>query len=262
MARVYVPTSVMNARITGLRNLWEPSREFRGQQTQKPNYLTSVIIPKTQAHWSREPSLAAFGQACMEVYNKAMSHIPFDRITWPIKDGDLPPEPGRPVIEWAKGHWFLGGSSTTPINVEMVQGGQAVKLMNRAGVKPGDYVSISGALAVKQNDQFGVKMYVNNVLFMAPGEEIAIGNSETGAQMMAKAQAQGLNVSGFSPAHTGGFGSGQSFSQPNGGNVVPFNQSGGFAPPPGQGGFAPPPAQPPGQGGSFGPPPGGFTPPR
>jgi hypothetical protein len=184
----------------------------------------------------------------MDIYNKAMSHIPFDRVTWPIKDGDLPPEAGRPVIEWARGHWFLGGSSTTPINVEIVQGGQAVKLMNRAGVKPGDYVAISGALAVKQNDQYGVKMYVNNVLFMAPGEEIAIGNSETGAQMMAKAQAQGLNIQGFAPAHAGGFG---------GGNVLPFNS---FNAPPQGGGFAPAPAQPPGQA-SFGPAPG-FTPSR
>jgi len=265
MPRTYVSTSIMNARVTGLRNLWEPSREFRGQATQKPNYLTSVIIKKTAAHWSQEPVLADFAKACMEIYNKAMSHIPFERVTWPIKDGDLPPEPGRPVIEWARGHWFLSGSSTTPINVEMIQAGQAVKLMNRSSVKPGDYVAISGALAVKQNDQFGVKMYVNNVLFMAPGEEIAIGNSETGAQMMAKAQAQGLNVSGFSPAHAGGFG-GSGFQQPAG-NVVPFQQppvvdrAGGFQPQQTQqGGFAPAPAQPPGQGG-FGPPPG-FSPPR
>jgi hypothetical protein len=258
----------MNARITGLRNLWEPSREFRGQATQKPNYLTSVIVPKTKGHWSQEPSLMEFAQACQQLYTKAMqpNGIPFDRVTWPVKDGDLPPDVGRPVIEWARGHWFIGGSSTTPINVEMVQGGAAVKLMNRAGVKPGDYVSISGALAVKTNDNFGVKMYVNNVLFMAPGEEIAIGNSESGAQMMAKAQAQGLNVQGFAPAHAaaGGFGNGQSFN--SSGNVVPFQQPqqqtgvGDF----GGGGFAPAPAQPPGNfSGSFqGLPPSGFTPPR
>ena len=40
-------------------------------------------------------------------------------------------------------------------------------------------------------------MHANNVVFMNPGEEIAIGNGVTGAELMEQAKAQGLNVTGL-----------------------------------------------------------------
>jgi hypothetical protein len=280
--RVYIYTTIFGVPITGLKNLWEPSREYQGKPTQKPNYITSIIIPKTRAHWSEEPVLAGFTAGCQELYAKAMSHIPFAQVVWPIKDGDVP-EPGKNPVDWMKGRWFLNGSSSSPIKVDIVQGGQPVPLINRAGVKPGDIVTLSGALAVKQNDPRGVKFYANNVLFMGPGEEIAIGNGVTGAALMEQARAQGLNITGFTPG--GGFGGGQvgqgGFQPPP--VVSGFAPQGGFQPgaAPVQGGFAPPPAQPPQfaapvQGGfgqtpqpgfqpvqgGFAPGPGGFVPPQ
>lgn len=257
--RVYVGATIFGVPIVGLRHLWEPSTQFRGQQTQKPNYITAVIIKKTQAHWSQEPVMAGFVNACKDLYAKAMSHIPWEQVVWPIKDGDVPSEPGKQPAEWMRGHWYLSGSSSSPINVEIVQGGRPVKLANRAQVKPGDLVALSGALAVKQNDPRGVKLYANNVVFMQPGEEIAIGNGVTGAELMEQARAQGLNVTGFTPGHAGGFGAPQ--GQP-GGFAPPSQQPQGFGAPQTQpGGFvAPAPAQPP-QGG-FTPPSGGFAPPR
>jgi hypothetical protein len=280
--RVYIYTTIFGVPITGLKNLWEPSREYQGKPTQKPNYITSIIIPKTRAHWSEEPVLAGFTAGCQELYAKAMSHIPFAQVVWPIKDGDVP-EPGKNPVDWMKGRWFLNGSSSSPIKVDIVQGGQPVPLINRAGVKPGDTVTLSGALAVKQNDPRGVKFYANNVLFMGPGEEIAIGNGVTGAALMEQARAQGLNITGFTPG--GGFGGGQvgqgGFQPPP--VVSGFAPQGGFQPgaAPVQGGFAPPPAQPPQfaapvQGGfgqtpqpgfqpvqgGFAPGPGGFVPPQ
>jgi hypothetical protein len=251
--RVYVYTTIFGMPITGLRNLWEPSREYMGKPTEKPNYITSIVIPKTRGHWSEEPVLAGFTAACQELYSKAMTHIPFPQVVWPIKDGDVP-EPGKNPVDWMKGRWFLNGSSSSPIKVDIVQGGQPVPLINRAGVKPGDIVTLSGALAVKQNDPRGVKFYANNVLFMGPGEEIAIGNGVTGAALMEQARAQGLNITGFTPGG-GGFGGGQvgsgGFQPPpvvgggfGGGFAPQGNPQGGFQPAP-QGGFAPPPAQPP-----------------
>lgn len=279
--RVYVYTTIFGMPITGLRNLWEPSREYMGKPTEKPNYITSIVIPKTRAHWSEEPVLAGFTAACQELYSKAMTHIPFPQVVWPIKDGDVP-EPGKNPVDWMKGRWFLNGSSSSPIKVDIVQGGQPVPLINRAGVKPGDIVTLSGALAVKQNDPRGVKFYANNVLFMGPGEEIAIGNGVTGAALMEQARAQGLNITGFTPGG-GGFGGGQvgqgGFQPPA--VVGQFNAQAGFGAAPVQGGFAPPPAQPPqfaapvqggfGQApqpgfqpvqGGFAPGPGGFVPPQ
>lgn len=261
--RIYVYTQVFGVSITGLRNLWEPKTEFQGKKQDKPSYITAVVIPKTRAHWSEEPMLAGFTAACMELHAKALPGMPLNAIEWPIKDGDIP-EPGKAPVEWMKGHWFLSGSSSSPINVEIVQGGVPVPLTNRAVVKPGDIVTLAGALAVKQNNPRGVKFYANNVLFMNPGQEIAIGNGVTGAQLMEQARAQGLNITGFTPGG-GGFGGGPAAPGSFGG------APGGFMPPPAQGGFGGTPSPgyaAPAQGGFGGapapvqPPQGGFAPPQ
>ena len=78
--RIYKQTTILNARATGLKNLWEPSTSFQGKPQDKPSYLFSCIVPKTRAHWSEEPPFAAFTQACQELYAQALSHIPFAQI--------------------------------------------------------------------------------------------------------------------------------------------------------------------------------------
>ena len=118
-------------RMLGMRNLWEPSREYMGKPTEKPNYLVTVIIPKTRANWFEEPVLGDYTKACNELYGAAMSHIPFPQIGWPVKDGDIT-DPGRAQAEWRKGNWVLTGSSTSPIKVTINQSGVLVPLMNRA----------------------------------------------------------------------------------------------------------------------------------
>jgi hypothetical protein len=282
--RIFVNATIYGARITGLRNLWEPSLEYMGKKTDKPNHLTSIIVPKTQALWYNEPILAGFAAAGAELFAKVFQpmSIPFEQIVWPVKDGDYPPAPGKAPIEWCKGHWFISGSSSTPINVAIVQNGQAVPLQNRATVKAGDYVVTSGAIAQKTNDPRGVKLYINNQLFIAPGEEIAVGNSKSSAELMAEAQAKGMAITGFAPAHAG-FGGGVPFSQPGapgGFGVAPGQPNGGPAafaapapmqPPAGFGQPAPS-AFPPGQGQPVAPAgfpsstgfatPQGFAPPR
>lgn len=235
--RHYEQFTVFNARIYGMKNLWEPSREYKGQATQKPNYIAGFIVPKTQAHWSQEPVFAGLWQSLAKVHSIGMQGFPYDRVNWPIKDGDVP-EPGRTPAEWAKGHWMFGGSSGDPIKTEVVQNGQCVAIHNRAGVKPGDYVAIGGAAAIKANDPSGIKLYVNSILFTAPGEEIAAGNSVSGAELMAQAQAQGLQVAGFGGAAMGGgFGGGA----PAGGG---FSPGGGNGPAPSPGFNASPNAAP------------------
>jgi hypothetical protein len=269
--RVYKYATVFNARIINMRNLWEPSREYMGKPAEKPNYLASFIVPKTRANWFEEPQFAGLTQAGQELYNASMSAVPFPQIIWPIKDGDNP-EPGKQAPDWMRGHWYLTGSSSSPISVEIVQAGVPVKLMNRAQVKPGDFIAAGLALAVNSNNPRMVKCYMNSVLFMGPGEEIAVGNSITGSELMAKAKEQGLNVTGFGGQSAGllpqvGFG-----GQPLGptGPRGPGSETGapaGFTPSTvpsgaltGPSGFAPPPVQPPASPSGFGGP-AGFTPP-
>jgi hypothetical protein len=270
--RIYKAASIFDVRIIGMRNLWEPSREYMGKPTEKPNYMVSVIIPKTRGHWSEEPLLANFTQACMQLHAEAISHLPIQYVDWPIKDGDVT-DPGRSNAEWRKGNWTLNGTSTSPITVTIVQGGVPVPLRNRVGVKPGDYAGLSLALAVKANDPRGVKCYCNNVMFTAPGEEIVVGNSVSANDLMEQAKAQGMNVTGFGggapqqgfgapPMGNGGFAptgapAGQTATGPSwtpqqaGGSAFPSNGP--------QTGFAPSPMQPPQQQGFSAP--GGFTPP-
>jgi hypothetical protein len=234
--RIYSPAMCFGLRITGLRNLWDPTTEYQGKKQEKPTYLTSFITPKTRANWFEEPVLNDITRALQELYNKALSHIPFPQVVWPIKDGDIP-EPGKQPAEWMRGHWFIPGSSTSPINTEIAQNGQTVKITNRAIVKPGDFCAASLSFAVKTNDARAVKGYCNSILFMNPGEEIAVGNSVTGRELMEKGLAQGLQITGFSAGGGGGFGGGQpqqGFNQ-GGFQAQQGGQPGGF---PGNGGFA------------------------
>jgi hypothetical protein len=149
------------------------------------------------------------------------------------------------------------------------QGGVPVPLRNRAGVKPGDYVTVTTSIAVKTNDPRGVKTYINKVIFMAPGEEIVIGNATSATELMEAAKQQGMNVTGFGGggAPQQGF-TGGGFAPPPASSVPSPGQTGTAPNPAGnaafpsngpQQGFAPPPVAPPAQQG-FGIP-GGVTPP-
>jgi hypothetical protein len=221
--RYYISTTLFNMRAVNIRHLWEASNEYKGQKTQKPNWFGTFIAPKTRAGWWEEPIFAGAMGAFADLCGK--SGLQFNMVTeWPIKDGDVPNEPGKGPAEWAKGHWVVGGSSGQGIKVEIVQNGTPVALPNRALVKPGDYCALGVSAAVKQNNPRALKFFLNTVLFTGQGEEIAVGNSVSGAELMQQAQAQGLQVTGFNGS-VGGF--------------APSVQPGpGFAPQ-GPGGFAP-----------------------
>lgn len=260
--RIYKTASIYEARIIGMRNLWEPSTEYMGKRQDKPSYIVSVIIKKTRGHWSEEPTLAAFTQAASALYTEALSHIPQQQVEWPFKDGDIP-DPVRGQAEWRKGHWFLTGTSTSPIDVSIIQNGVPMPLKNRMDVKNGDYVGLAVSIAVNSNDQRKVKCYCNKVMFMAPGEEIVLGGSVSNMDLMAEAKAKGLNVTGFGGgASQQGFGFAPSTGGPAG--FVPVTAPSGINAP-GFGsafpsnGLAPPPVNPPARPSFTAP--GGFTPP-
>ncbi len=197
--RQYEPATVFNARIADMRHLWEPSREYKGQPTQKPNYFAMFLVKKTVAQWFQEPALAGIAAACGKIY-QTNPHV----LMWPVVDGDMPSPEGK-SSEFAKGHWLFSASSGNPPNVEIVQaGGVLTKLTNKVGVKSGDYVMAGVTAAVKQNDPRGVKLYLNAVVFSSPGEEIVFANSVSGAELMRMAEQQGLRPAGFS-ASPGGF---------------------------------------------------------
>lgn len=219
--RQYEQFTLFNVRIVDMRHLWTPSTEYKGQKQQKPNYLGGFITPKTQAQWHNEPALANIVQALHRLYVNNPQLIDFR-----IQDGDTPNAEGK-SSEFAKGHWLFNASSSLPVNVEIAQaGGQLTKLQNRVGVKSGDYVMIGGSVAVSGQNNRAAKIYLNAVVFSAPGEEIVFANSVSGADLMAQAQKQGLQVAGFSGSP--GFGSGFTPPQQSGFAL----QQGGFTPPP------------------------------
>jgi hypothetical protein len=216
--RQYESATVFNARIADLRHLWVPSEMYKGQKTQKPNFFAMFLVKKTAATWHSEPALAGVTAACGKIYQNN-PHI----VQWPVVDGDIPSPEGK-SSEFAKGHWLFSASTGSAPTVEIVQaGGVLAKLTNKVGVKSGDYVMVGVTAAVKQNDPRGVKLYLNAVVFSAPGEEIVFANSVSGAELMQQAQKQGLQVAGFAPQ--GGFTHG-------GGSFAPAPASMGFAPPP------------------------------
>lgn len=225
--RQYEPFTLFNVRIVDMRHLWSPSDSYKGQKQQKPNYFAGFIVPKTQPQWHTEPALAGLVQALGKIHANNPQII-----DWRINDGDQPNAEGK-QSEFAKGHWLFNASTEQPPNVEIVQaGGTLAKLTGKIGVKSGDYCMVGGTAAVSGQNNRAIKLYLNAVVFSAPGEEIVFANSVSGAELMQQAQRQGLQVAGFSPS-PGGFGA------PTGGGQ-PFGAPGAFQPPqsgfPGQGG--------------------------
>lgn len=235
--RQYEQFILFNVRIVDMRHLWNPSDTYKGQKQQKPNYFAGFIVPKTQAQWHLEPNLAGLVQALMKLY----ANNP-QLVDWRIEDGDTPNAEGK-SSEFAKGHWLFNGSSSSPINVELAQaGGTLVKLQNKVGVKSGDYCMVGGSVAVSGQNNRAAKIYLNAVVFSAPGEEIVFANSVSGAELMRHAQAQGMQVAGFNGSP--GFG-GPSGGFPGGHQGFTPGNAGGFAPPPGGPAFQPPAGTPP-----------------
>lgn len=202
--RQYEPFTLFNVRIVDMRHLWSPSDTYKGQKQQKASYFAGFIVAKTQQQWHLEPGLAGLIAALGKLYANNPQII-----DWRIMDGDTPNAEGK-SSDYAKGHWLFNASSENAINVEIAQqGGALVKLQNKVGVKSGDYCMIGGTAAVSGQNPRAAKLYLNTVLFAAPGEEIVFANSVSGAELMQTAKAQGLNPVGFGAA-PGGFAPGNS----------------------------------------------------
>jgi hypothetical protein len=249
--RQYEAFTLFNVRITDMRHLWTPSDTYKGQKQQKANYFAGFIVPKTQAQWHLEPALAGLVQALGKLHQNNPQIV-----DWRIEDGDTPNAEGK-SSEFAKGHWLFNGSSGNPINVELVQaGGQLVKLQNKVGVKSGDFCMVGGTVAVSGQNNRAAKVYLNAVVFTAPGEEIVFANSVSGAELMNAAAAQGFRPTGFSPS-PGGFGGQPQGFAPQGPGLNAQPNFGGAPTPafaaPNSGGFVP-------QGAGLGVPNPGFTP--
>jgi hypothetical protein len=226
--RQYESWTLFNVRIVDMRHLWVPSDVYKGKKQEKANYFAGFIVPKTQQQWHMEPALAGLTAALGKIYQNNPQIV-----DWRIEDGDTPNADGK-SSDFAKGHWLFNASTSNAPNVELVQaGGQLVKLANKTGVKSGDYCMVGGTAAVSGQNNRAIKLYLNAVVFSAPGEEIVFANSVSGAELMQQAQQQGLRVAGFSGSP--GFGGAPQGGFPGGGQ--PQGGFGGFGAP--QGGFMP-----------------------
>lgn len=197
--RVYRQATVLNARIYSMKYLWTPADTYKGQKTQKPSHTAGFMVPKTAKYWTAEPALTEVVAALKDIFDIVLSPAGtlFNDVTWPIKDGDAKTADGKPAPEWSRGHWVFNASTGSTPNIGIVRNGQTVTLDKREGVKPGDIVCVGVTAAQKANDPKGVKLYLNSVLFMAAGAEIAVGNSVTIDELALKAKAQGLVMTGF-----------------------------------------------------------------
>jgi hypothetical protein len=122
--RQYEAATVFNARSVDMRHLWEPSREYMGKPSEKPNYFGMWIVPKTQAHWSTEPIFGGVMAAFTKLLGGQLQAFAqnVNAVNWPIADGDMPSPAGK-SSEFAKGHWLFSASTNNPPNIELAQAG-------------------------------------------------------------------------------------------------------------------------------------------
>ena len=239
MSRELVNIFLFNGTAVFAQRLFEPeTKDFAGKPLEKPSYSLNIRYPKTKANWYEEPALKPFVDACKVVMSRDMSGIPFQRIEFPIKDGDIPNKNGK-TPEWAKGHWYLRASSTFQPKVEQIVGGAqselpALQMGGRKLWHDGDYVSVALAIAKRMNDNVGIRCYLNSVLFTGKGVELSTGGSGVDwASAMEMAKEQGIDIktsgdAGFAPDAGASFnpGGGASFN-PGAAADTGFNPGGG-----------------------------------
>ena len=194
--RQYKPFTLFNVRIVDMRHLWSPSDTYKGQKQQEPSYLAGFITPKTQAQWHLEPALAGLTAALGKLSpTTRRSWIGvFKTATCRARKANLPSSPR------------VTGCSTRPPNSlrtstwRKLEVALELELQNKVGVKSGDYCMIGGTAAVSGQNNRAAKLYLNAVVFSAPGEEIEFANSVSGAELMQQAQDRSCRLPGFSGA--------------------------------------------------------------
>lgn len=261
MAREVVNIMLFNQRLVYTNRLWEPeTKDLQGNPMETPQFSATIIVPKTKANWSEEPSLKPLVDAMGQVYQTQMAGIQAQYVEWGVKDGDRPNTKGK-TPDWGKGHWVIRAGTGFKPTVAGVIDGREVELPSQSigGRKffgDGDYSILALGVTVSSTNASRIKLYLSSVLFTGKGEAIATsGGGVSASEMMAAARAQGVNVTGIAGgvqggAPAGGFGGGA--PAPMQGGMPSFTPPGG-APAP-----APAPAAP-GAGGPTFTPPGGST---
>lgn len=220
--REVISVMVFNVQALYVNKLWEPdTKDQAGKALDKPNYSLVTRVAKTKQHWWDEPEYASVLEACKRIFQTTMAPagIPFERVEWPVRDGDQPNKKNV-VKDYAKGHWLLSGNTNYPPRIEAVIEGKPVELASpvlggRKIADNGDLVCVTFGIAKRTTDAFGIKAYLNAVVFTEKGTKIELGNNATGAEMLAAAQAQGIAIKGMG-SPVGGFGqSGGSSFQPS-----------------------------------------------
>ena len=225
---------LFNGQAIYAKSLFEPeTKDLSGKPLDKPSYSINVRFPKTKAHWYEEPDLKPLVEACKVIMTRDMPTTPFERVEFPVKDGDIPNKKNK-VPEWAKGHWTFRASTTYVPVVEQRVGGVVSQLpaLNIGGKRlwgDGDHVCVALGVAKRLTDSVGIRAYLNSVLFTAKGPELNLGSGSTDwAEALRLAEEQGIEVK----ADAGGF-------NPNAGFPGAGATAGGFNPGAGAGGFNP-----------------------
>lgn len=230
MAREIVNIILFNGQAIYAKSLFEPeTKDLSGKPLDKPAFSLNVRYPKTKANWYEEPDLKPLVEACKIIMTREMAGVPFARVEFPVKDGDIPNTKNK-VPEWAKGHWHFRASSTyNPVVKQRVNGVvsqlPALSIGGKRLWGDGDYVCVALGIAKRLTDAVGIRTYLNNALFTAKGPELNLGSGSTDwNEALRLAEEQGIDVK----ADAGGF-------NPAAGGFNPGAAAGGFNP----GGFNP-----------------------
>jgi hypothetical protein len=262
--RELVNIFLFNGQAVYSRRLFEPeTKDFAGKPLDKPSYSLNIRYPKTRPNWYEEPALKSFTNACQTVKMRDMADVPFQRIEFPIRDGDLPNQKNK-IPDWARGHWYVRASTTyVPKVYQTVDGVQselpALMLGSQRLWGDGDTVSVALSIGKRLTDAVGIRCYLNSVMFTDHGPELKTSGGDTDwGEAFTQAAAEGITIkTGSGPFNTGaggGFNPGAG-NGPGGFNPGAGGGPSGFNPGGGNGGFNPGG----GGGGSFNPG-GGFNP--
>jgi hypothetical protein len=237
MARELQKVILMNAQLVYTNRMFEAETvDMAGAPLKKPTWSVSMRYPKTTKNWFDEPLLASLRGACGVIKSREMSHVPFERIEFPVKDGDLPNKKNK-IPAWAAGHWIIRANTTikAPLVEQRVDGVvtalQAIQLGGQRLWGDGDYAGVVMAVGKRLTDDIGIKCYLNSVCFMSHGEPLNTAGEPTDWDIaVSQAAEQGINIRADSPGFNAG-----GFPPSNGAAggpapFAPFNPSGGPSP--------------------------------
>lgn len=183
-----------------------------GLPLKTPRFEATLLFPKLSADPAQCANYKFISDLCMEAAGKMWPGVGWPAGgLWPIKDGDVPyvskPKPGvvpktpeqiAAANAWRVGHWVVEATNflDSGPKVVVMKNGRAEEIPTKVinGVtqyKSGDYGIAHVSAYAYENDQWGVNISTEGVLFTRLGEPIGSSGPRSAAQMFGAVVAPG-----------------------------------------------------------------------